>query len=186
MCSNRAATRANVLKCWEKAPQLKYEDLQDICNIQKYPEIYRKRLLISRFQVRVLGGSLRKVLQMVGSRNGFVVRIGGDAPSYSACTPSKGTGAERDVSALLITRGPSAGCCSVPLGAELTELVRRRRGGRIGSGLLKTHRRSASPDQGIHRSPTGSTTESSTWSAPSSPGSYPNMVLNVSVAAGCS
>src|ERR671920_193053 len=62
-----AATRANVLKCWEKAPRPKYEDLQVIYNIGKSLESYLQRLLISRFQVRVLGGSLEKSLQIVGN-----------------------------------------------------------------------------------------------------------------------
>jgi hypothetical protein len=38
--------------------------LSGFCNFQQQLELYRKRLLISRFQVRVLGGSLSKVLQM--------------------------------------------------------------------------------------------------------------------------
>src|SRR5215217_2780348 len=49
---------------WRKAALDKYGDLQEICNLEKCPESYRQRLLISRFQVRVLGGSLLKGLQL--------------------------------------------------------------------------------------------------------------------------
>jgi hypothetical protein len=48
----------------------KYRYLQEICNAGKCWENYRKRLLISRFEVRVLGGSLRKYLQIVENRKG--------------------------------------------------------------------------------------------------------------------
>ena len=47
-------------------------NLSGFCNFQQPLELCRHRLLISRFQVRVLGGSLKKCLQIAGKQTSLV------------------------------------------------------------------------------------------------------------------
>jgi hypothetical protein len=61
-------------------------NLQEICKAGKSWENYPQRLLISRFQVRVLGGSLKKYLQIMGKRTVPVRCLGRSTP---ATTPMR-------------------------------------------------------------------------------------------------
>ncbi len=54
--------------------------LSGLCNLEKRPETCRHRLLISRFQVRVLGGSLEKALSKVANKKAPIRR----QPIYEA------------------------------------------------------------------------------------------------------
>src|SRR5215208_5475443 len=56
--------------------------LCEFCNYQQQLELYRNRLLISRFQVRVLGGSLLKALQIAGKQTPLVRYQGRFKGSY--------------------------------------------------------------------------------------------------------
>lgn len=50
------------------------------CNVEKCPATRRQRILISRFQVRILGGSLEKVLLRVANKEAPIRR----QPIYEA------------------------------------------------------------------------------------------------------
>ena len=63
-CSNLGEKPENS----RKASLREYDYLQGFCNARKRLETYLKRLLISRFQVRVLGGSLLNSLQIAVKR----------------------------------------------------------------------------------------------------------------------